>query len=116
MRRYKCASIGAPYGTIEAAKVWFDTLSTYLVKLGFRANPRDKCGFNMLYESWQMEILLHVDDLMISCEYQSGEDYVITCLNKEYSRANVYDTLTLEMLLNFSVPGEMSIKDGAGVS
>jgi len=35
------------YGTIEAAKVWYDILSTYLVKLGFKANPRDECLFNM---------------------------------------------------------------------
>ena len=45
----------------------------------------------------------------------SGIDYVITCLNKEYSRANVYDTLTLDyldMLFNFCVPGEVSISMG----
>ena len=72
----------ALYGTIEAAKVWYDTLSTYLMKLGFRANPRDECVFNMHYEGRQLTILLHVDDLMISCEYQSAIDYAITCLNK----------------------------------
>ena len=47
-----------------------------------------------------MIILLHVDDLMISCEYQSGIDYVITSLNKEYSRANVYDTFTPDFFLD----------------
>ena len=71
----------ALYGTIEVAKVWYDTLSTYLTKLGFIANPRDECVFNMHYEGRQLTILLHVDDLMISCEYQSGIDYVITFLN-----------------------------------
>ena len=93
---------------------WYNTLSTYLVKLGFKANPRDECVFNMPYEGQQL-ILLHVDDLMILCEYQSGIDYVITSLNKEYSRANVYDKLTLDylgMLFNFSVPGEVSIGMG----
>ena len=35
----------ALYGTIEAAKVWYDTLSTYLMKLVFRAgvNVSLKC-------------------------------------------------------------------------
>ena len=52
----------------------------------------------MPYEGRQLTILLHIDDLMISCEYQSGIDYVITCLNEEYSPANVYDTLTLDYI------------------
>ena len=65
------------YGMIEAAKVWYDTLSTYLMKLGFRANPI----INMDYKGCQMRILIHFDDLMISCEYQSGIDYVKTSLN-----------------------------------
>ena len=86
----------ALYGTIEAVKVWYNTLSTYLMKIGFRANPRDEYVFNIDYKGRQMTILLHVDDLMISCENQSGIDYVITSLNMEYSRANVYDTLTLD--------------------
>jgi len=71
----------------------------------FKANPREECVLNMNYKGRQMSILLHVDDLMISCEYQSGIDYVITCLNKKYSKANVYDTLTLDysgMLFNFT--------------
>ena len=57
-------------GTIEAAMVWHDT-SPYLVKVTFKANMRDECVFNMDYNGRQMSILLHVDDLMISCEYRS---------------------------------------------
>ena len=37
---------------------------------------------------------------------------MITCLNKEYSKTNVYDTLTLKylgVLFNFSIPGQVSI-------
>ena len=30
------------YGTIEAVKVRYNMLSTYLMKIGFRANPRDE--------------------------------------------------------------------------
>ena len=52
-------------GTIEAAEMWFETLSTYLMKLDFRAKPRDECVFNMDYKGCRMTILLHVDDLMI---------------------------------------------------
>ena len=50
-----------------------------------------------------------------SCEYQLGIDYVITCFNLEYSKANVYGTLTMDylgMLFNFSIPGQVSISMG----
>ena len=41
--------------------------------------------------------------------------YRTTCLNKEYSKANVYERLTLDnlgMLFNFSIPGQVSISMG----
>jgi hypothetical protein len=105
----------ALYGTIEAAKVWFDTLSTYLKKLGFVANAHDQCVFNMMFHKDQITILLHVDDLMIACKDQNGINYVVSSLNAEYSKANVYDTLCIDylgMLFDFSVPGEVSISMG----
>ena len=39
----------ALYGTIEAAKVWYDTLSSYLTRLGFRANAHDQCILSQQY-------------------------------------------------------------------
>jgi hypothetical protein len=105
----------ALYGTIEAAKVWYDTLSSYLINLGFKANVHDQCVFNMQFKDSQLTILIHVDDLMITCKDQEGVDYVVTCLNMEYSKANVYDGETLDylgMMFNFSIPGEVSITMG----
>jgi hypothetical protein len=109
----------ALYGTIEAAKVWYDTLSTYLVKLGFKANAHDQCVFNMMYKDEQISILVHVDDLMITCKDQEGIDYIVTCLNKEYSKANVYDSGNIDylgMMFNFNIPGEVSISMGNMIS
>ena len=40
----------ALYGMIEAAKVWYDTLLSYLTRLGFRANAHDQCIFNKMVE------------------------------------------------------------------
>jgi len=61
----------ALYGTIEAAKVWYDTLSSYLTRLGFKANAHDQCIFNKTVRKNQITILIHVDDLMIACTDQS---------------------------------------------
>ena len=74
----------ALYGTIEAAKVWYDTLLSYLTRLGFRANAHDQCIFNKMARKNQITILIHVDDLMIVCSAQSCIDDVISGLNTEY--------------------------------
>ena len=55
------------YKTIEAAKVWYVTLSFNLLSRGFKANTFDPCVFNKDFKGDQLTILLYVDDLMISC-------------------------------------------------
>ena len=100
------------YGTIEDAKVWYDTLSSYLMKLGFKTNLHDHCIFYMQFNDSQFSILIHVDDLMIACKNQ---EYVVACLNNEHSKANVYDGHSidyLDMIFNSIVPGEVSISMG----
>ena len=81
----------ALYGTIEAAKVWYDSLSTNLLSREFKANTFDPCVFNKDFHGDQLTILLYVDDLMISCVNRQGIDYVIDFLNSDYSKANVYE-------------------------
>ena len=63
-------------GTIKAAKVWYDTLSTNLLSGGFKANTFDPCVFNKDFKGDQLTILLYVDDLMISCVNRQGIDYI----------------------------------------
>jgi hypothetical protein len=36
----------ALYGTIEAARAWYDKFSTDLVSIGFRINSADRCVFH----------------------------------------------------------------------
>ena len=59
--------------------------STYLVKLGFKTNLHDQFEFNVNLSDNQITILVHVDDLMITCKEEAGIDYIVTCLNYEYS-------------------------------
>ena len=105
----------ALYGTIEAAKVWYDNLSTNLISKGFKPNAHDPCIFNREYDGDQLTILIHVDDLMIACKNRKGIDYVIHGLNSDYSRANVYEGPSVDylgMIFNFNIPGEVSISMG----
>jgi hypothetical protein len=79
----------ALYGTIEAAKIWYDTLSSKFRKEGFTQNAYDNCVFNKEYNNNQLTVLLHVDDLKIAC---------IDMLNREYTKANVYEGSKLDYL------------------
>ena len=103
----------ALYGTIEAANVWYDTLSTNLLSRGVKdSNTFDPCVFNKDFMGDQLTILLYVDDLMISCKNRKGIDYVIDFLNTDYSKANVYEDPVIDYLgmqFDFSLPGEVSI-------
>jgi len=113
--RYSVGFDRALYGTIEADKVWYDTLSSYLMELGFKIYVHDHCIFNMQFNDSQLYISIHVDDLMIACKNQEVVDNVVTCLNNEYSKANVYDGHSIDylgMIFNFIVPDEVSISMG----
>jgi hypothetical protein len=57
------------YSCVEAALPWFNDLRGKLEAFGFVANPYDRCVFNKYDEStgMQMTLVLHVDDLMVTC-------------------------------------------------
>jgi len=66
----------------------------------------------MIFGDNQVTILIHVHDLIITCKDQSGIYYVITCLNNEYTKENMYDGETLKYLGMNPNPGEISISIG----
>jgi hypothetical protein len=56
----------ALYGTLEAAKLFWQTLSNVLMSWGFVINPYDCCVANKEINGSQFSIIWHVDDLKIS--------------------------------------------------
>ena len=55
----------ALYGCVQSARLWYNTLSTYLKTVGFVANPVDQCVFNRQSEKGeQTTVCFHVDDGM----------------------------------------------------
>jgi hypothetical protein len=55
---------------------------------------------------------MQVDDLMIGSQDPRGVDYVIDILNKEYTKANVYEGENIDflgMIFNFYTNGSVSI-------
>ena len=56
----------ALYGTLQAAMLFWRTLTAKLVDMGFEINPYDRYVANKLIEGKQCTILWHVDDLKVS--------------------------------------------------
>ena len=75
----------ALYGTVEAAKLWYDMLTDVLKGEGFVPNPYDACVFNKIgKKGHQVTICLHVDDLLITCKDSSELDAVKDFLGKRF--------------------------------
>ena len=56
----------ALYGTLQAALLFWQNLSTALKKLGFKITPYDFCVANKTIDGKQCTAVWHVDDLKIS--------------------------------------------------
>jgi Reverse transcriptase (RNA-dependent DNA polymerase) len=109
----------ALYGTIEAAKLWYQTLSEYLARTGFTANLQDPCVFNKYTKGYQVTITLHVDDLMISCANKLCLEDILQGLQKEYKKINVQEGPKVDylgMIFDYSEPGAVSISMGSMIS
>jgi hypothetical protein len=68
----------ALYGTLQAALLFWQNLSTQLQEWGFKINPYDFCVANKTINKRQCTIVWHVDDLKIS---HTDRKVVTTILN-----------------------------------
>ena len=74
------------YGTIQAARAWYDKLASDLGHMGFIRNNMDMCVFNKREEDGtQTTVCTHVDDLFISAATEEAIDTIISQLDKLYS-------------------------------
>jgi hypothetical protein len=105
----------ALYGTMRAARLFWEKLRARLLEEGYVPNPYDHCVVNKMINGKQCTIGWHVDDLKISHVDSKVVDRVIDMLDREFgketpmnkSRGKVHDYLG--MILDFSKPGELTI-------
>jgi hypothetical protein len=103
----------ALYGCVEAAKLWYDDLSSKLIADGFAVNPYDPCVFNKIGRNGkQITLVLHVDDLMVtSAEERNLEDlkaYLLSIYPEIVSHTGTKLDY-LGMTFDFGVRGEVSV-------
>jgi Reverse transcriptase (RNA-dependent DNA polymerase) len=74
----------ALFGCVESAKLWYDEVSSALIKLGFVRNPQDICVFNMDRNGHQVTVCLYVDDLLITSVEECDIEWVVSEMRKKY--------------------------------
>jgi hypothetical protein len=102
-----CDLIGALYGTIEAARIWYEHISATLTRLGFKANQLEPCVFERgSGEEWII-VTLYVDDGKAFCWRRD----LLVQLGREISAAYTatfnFDLKSqyLGMLFDYTEPG-----------
>lgn len=106
----------ALYGTLQAALLFWQSLTETLEEMGFKANPYDQCVMNKIIDGKQCTILWHVDDLKISHVDKAVNEEILRRLNLRYgkeapltvTRGKVHDYLG--MTIDYSVEGKVMIK------
>jgi hypothetical protein len=107
----------ALYGTLQAALLFWQNLSTQLQEWGFMINPYDFCVANKTIDGKQCTVVWHVDDLKISHVDPQVVTRILNLLDAKYgqeivggkrapltiTRGNIHDYLG--MTLDYSEPG-----------
>jgi hypothetical protein len=105
----------ALYGTLRASRLFWEKLTGKLLEWGFVPNPYDACVVNKTINGKQCTVGWHVDDLKVSHVDSKVVDDILDLMDNEFgkeepmnrSRGKVHDYLG--MILDFSVPGEVTI-------
>ncbi len=106
----------ALYGTLKAARLFWEKLTTKLPEWGFVANPYNPCVMDKVIDNKQCTVTWHVDDLKISHINMATVDDIINRMEAEFgkyvllskSSGKVHDYLG--MVLDYWIPGQAVIK------
>jgi hypothetical protein len=74
----------AMYGTLDAAKIWYDKLTGVLRAMGFEHNKVDPCVMNKTINGTKCTIMIYVDDLLVTSADQAAIDEVIQQLGEAF--------------------------------
>jgi Reverse transcriptase (RNA-dependent DNA polymerase) len=108
-----CRLKRALYGTIEAARLWYEMFVKDAIKLGYEVNEVDMCVFRRYEIDGSISVLvLHVDDLLIRALNESVIDSIIKQWNDIYPGVTEHRGRKIEylgMMFDFTVAGEVNI-------
>ena len=110
--------LGALYGQLKAALLWYKKLVSDLEEKGFVINPYDACVANKMINGKQMTQTWHVDDIKISHVDPEEVTLMMDWLKTKYedlelgemkaSRGKIHEYLG--MTLDYTTPGKVKVK------
>lgn len=76
----------AIYGLKQAGLKWNETITSYLISIGFKQSDNDPCLFLSIDENGKLQgmIVLYVDDILLSCKTQGQLEDVRNKLTKRF--------------------------------
>ena len=105
----------ALYGTLRAARLFWERLSRVLVSWGFVINPYDSCVANKWVNGKQCTITWHIDDLKVSHDSAQVVTHILEDLKSEFGRLGELSVSRgkrhdyLGMYLDFSEDGVLQV-------
>ena len=79
----------ALYGTLTAARLFWENLTGKLEKIGFKLNPYDSCVANKIINGHQCTIVWHVDDLKISHKDKKVVQDILAYLTTAFGKLSI---------------------------
>jgi hypothetical protein len=97
----------AIYGLKQSGKLWNETITKDLLALGFEVTSSDPCMFYMRVGMYFILLIVYVDDLLWTGNYQSGIKDLESMLKSKYNVKEIYknDFSYLGMKVNKSKDG-----------
>ena len=102
----------ALYGTLQAGKLWYDEITSFLKRLEFVMNPLDSCVWNKGTGDNQVSVCIYVDDLAVTSKNSALIDQLESELKSQFTEVKVHVGKVhhyLAMFFDFSVDGELKI-------
>lgn len=79
----------ALYGCLQSSRLWYNHIAGVLKAAGFSPNKYDSCLFHLGPLGKQVNVCLHVDDLLITANHQEDLDKAIQILKAGFREVKV---------------------------
>ena len=81
----------ALYGSLQASRLWYENISSFLTKKGYVVNKTDPCVFNKWVGDQCITVGIYVDDLLITATDKKLIAKLRDALVEEYKEVNYLD-------------------------
>ena len=101
----------ALYGTLTAARLFWENITDKLMKIGFELNEYDQCVANKDIDGSQCTIVWHVDDLKISHKSKAVVHKILDYLSDIYGKLSVTEgTKHTYLGMDIEYPGNKTVE------